>query len=87
MDLSVDFIRKRTNVLGKHRLLRQLLSVVLLDILKLSGVRHLGLIDHRLHIVFQLLHDVLVLQLSYVLLLSLNVCIEERTLLKQVHTY
>lgn len=76
LNLSVNLIGERTYMLRKHRLLSQLLRVVELNILQLCGIRHLGLVYDRLHIVLQLLHDILVLQLRYVLLFALYVGIE-----------
>ena len=61
LNLPIDFIRERADVLRKHRLLRELLRVVLLDTLQISWLRHLGLVYDRLHIVLQLFHYILVL--------------------------
>lgn len=38
LDFAISFICKLADVLGEHRLLRQLLRVVLLDLLDLLGV-------------------------------------------------
>ena len=68
-------------MLAKHRLLSELLRVVLPDAFQLIWVRHRCLVDHRLYIIFQLLHNVFVLELSDVHLFALYVCIKEGALL------
>ena len=84
LDLAINFISQLANMLAQHRLLSELLGVVLLDTLDLSLVRHFRVVDHRLHIVLQLLHNVLILKLSDVHLFALNVRIEKGTLFSRV---
>ena len=58
-----------------------MLSVVLLDVLDFDGVRSFGVVDDRLHVIFKLLHDVLVLELGDVAIFTLDVGVEQGTLL------
>lgn len=81
LELSIVLIGQLADVLGEHRLLRQLLCVVLFYVRDLGRIWQLCVVDHRLDIVFTLLHYVLVLQLGNVAILALNVSVEERALL------
>ena len=71
-------------MLGEHRLLHQLSAVELLHVADLNFVWLLCLINHWLDIVFQLLHDILILQLSDIHILTLDVGIEEGALFGRV---
>ena len=63
-------------MLRQHRLLSELLRVVLLHVVQLDQVWVLGVVNDRLDILLQFLHDVLVLQLLNVAILSLDVGVE-----------
>ena len=71
-------------MLGEHGLLHQLSAVELLHVADLNFVWLLCLINHWLDIVFQLLHYILILQLSDIHILTLDVGIEEGALFGRV---
>ena len=71
-------------MLAQQRLLRQLLCVISLDVLDFIWVGQSCVVDDRLHIVLQLLHDVFVLQLRDVAVFALHVGVEQRALLGRV---
>lgn len=81
LNLTIYLICKLTDVLRKHGLLCQLLTVVLLHVSELGLIRHLCVINYRFDIVFQLLHDVLILQLCDIHVFSLYIRIEQGALL------
>lgn len=87
LDLSVDFACKLADVLREHGLLDELLAVVLLDVAELFLIRHLRVVDDRFHVVFQLLHDVLVLQRRNVHVFALDVGVEQGALLRRVAVF
>ena len=76
--LHVKFgvLGKRENVEREHWLRVKLVAVVLLNLQQLELVWLLSRIWNRLHTVFHLLHNVFVLQTHYIVLLSLDVCVE-----------
>ena len=81
LNLTIYLICKLTDVLRKHRLLCQLLAVVLLHVPELGLIRHFCVVNYRFDIVFQLFHDVLILQLCDIHVFSLYICIEQGALL------
>ena len=87
LNLPIDLIGKLADVLWEHRLLHQLLAVILLDVAQLLLIWHLSVVDHRLHIVLQLLHNILILQGSNIHIFALNVSIKERALLRWVAVF
>ena len=66
----------------KRAVLNQLRVVVGLDVREFGLVRLLGGVDDRFDVVFQLLHDVLVLQLLNVVVFPLHVGVEKAASLK-----
>ena len=81
LNLAIDLIGKLADMLAKHRLLGELAGIVLLDPLQFDGIRSHGLVDDRLHVVFELLHDVLVLKLGDIVEFALDIGIEQGALL------
>ena len=82
LNLAIDLIGELADVLAKHRLFGELAGVVLLDPLQLDRIGGHGLVDDRLHVVFELLHDVLVLKLGDIVHFSLHIGVEKRALLR-----
>ena len=61
LDFAIDLTSKLTNMLREQWLLSQLLRIILFQILQLSRIRSLSVVNNRLNIILQLLHYVLVL--------------------------
>ena len=59
----------------------------MLDVAQLGLVWYLSVVDHRLHIVLQLLHNILILQGGNIHIFALNVGIKERALLRRVAVF
>ena len=71
-------------MLGEHRLLHELLAVVLLNVAEFGLVGKFSVVDDRLDIVLEFLHYIFVLQGSNIHIFSLNVGIKEGALLRRV---
>ena len=71
---------------GKLAVLDQLRVIVGLNVRKFSLVWQLCRVDHRLDVILQLLHNVLVLQLLDVVVFPLHVCVEKAASLENGKT-
>lgn len=65
----------------------QLLVIVGFDVIQLRFIRCFGRVDNGLDVVFQFLHDVLVLQLLNIAVFTLHVCVEKAASLKMKNNY
>ena len=81
--LTINLVSQLADVLGEHRILGQLLAIVLFDVSQLFSIWHLRVVYDWLHIILQLLHDVLVLQLLNIVVFPLHVCVEKAASLRK----
>ena len=84
LNLPINLVGKLADVLGEHRLLHELLAVVLFNVAEFSLVGNFSVVDDRLDIVLEFLHYIFVLQGSNIHIFSLNVGIKEGALLRRV---
>lgn len=74
-------------MLGQHGLLDQLLAIILLNVAQLGLIRYLRVVYDWLHIVFQLFHNILVLERCNIHVFALDVGVEEGALLRRVAVF
>ena len=81
LNLAIYFISELANVLAKHGLLGKLAGVILLYPLYFNWIGSHGLVDDRFDVIFEFLHDILVLKLGDIVEFALNIGIEQGALL------
>ena len=77
LDLTLVLIGKRDDMHSKLAVLYQLRVIVGLNVGKFNLIWLLSRVDHRFNIVFQLLHNILVLQLLNIVVFPLHVGVEK----------
>ena len=80
---TLILIRELDHMHSKFRIRNQLLVVVRLYVGQLGHVRLQCLKNDWLNIVFELFHDILVLQLLNVVIFALHVCVEKAASLEK----
>ena len=79
--LFLCILMKRVDAQGEFRAFEEMRVIEGLDVGKLLLIRRFGLINDWFDALFQLFHDVLVFELTDILILSLDVGVEKETFL------